>query len=142
VGMGAAVIGAGSLAFLFLFFGHQPYSFPSTMAAGTSPPKGGSATCVVSRTSDRPISSIEGRLGGGSSSNQGVVITASSLRGVCAGRGPVGGAVVLYIDPRNAEREPIKLITTWQISEEAVPTAEAAWMHRERDLVRMSNWSL
>jgi len=137
VGMGTIGIGGGgATAFPFLFFGRLPCGSPSAVVACTSPPKGGGVACAASRASGGVASSVEGGSGGGSSSNQGVECTVSPLEGDCVGGGPARGVVVLCVAPRDTEREPMRSIIARRVLGEAVPVAEAAWMHRDRDLVR------
>ena len=126
VGMGATgVRGGGATAFPFLFFGREARGALSVAVACTSPPEGGGVAGAASGVSGGPASSMEVGSGGGSSSNQGVVVTGSP-KGECAGGGPARGAAVLRVAPRDAEREPIRSITTWQVLGEVVPMAEAA----------------
>jgi len=113
----------------------------SFCCCGTHPPsrRGGCGRCGIRCV--RWASFLHGGwVRGGSSSNQGADGTGSP-EGEYVGGGSTGGAAVLRVALRDAEREPMRSITTWRVSGGAVPAAEAAWMHRDRDLVRTLSWS-
>ena len=110
--MGAAgVEGRGAAVFPFLFLGCLARGAPSAAVARDSPPGGGGVASVAVGGSGGLASSVEVR-SGGSSSNQGADFTGSP-KGDCAGGGPAGGAAVPRVAPRDAEREPMRSITTW-----------------------------